>query len=101
MVATAGTGAVREAVTGTLELATGTRRAGSRAASPARGRRSSARPTRSSARRSGSSARDLDAFLAALDPEPLAAELDAFVDAALARLPALIGRARATSSSGR
>jgi len=39
----------------------------------------------------GQLGRDLDAFLAALDPEPLAAELDAFVDAAMARLPILIG----------
>ncbi|HSD80452.1 MAG TPA: hypothetical protein VLB47_07320, partial [Solirubrobacteraceae bacterium] len=34
--------------------------------------------------------RDVDAFLAALDPEPLAAELDALVADALARLPDLL-----------
>ena len=32
---------------------------------------------------------DLDAFLAALDPEPIAAELDALIDAALAKTPQL------------
>ena len=35
-------------------------------------------------------AADADALLAALDPEPLAAELDGLIDAAVARLPALI-----------
>jgi hypothetical protein len=33
---------------------------------------------------------DLDAFLAALDPEPLAAEMDAFIGAILARTPELL-----------
>jgi hypothetical protein len=34
---------------------------------------------------------DIDAFLAALDPEPIAAELDALVAAVLAKTPALLG----------
>ena len=89
VVASAGPGAVREAVTGTLELATGTVEEVARgvAGAGAEIERAADALERSQL---GQLGRDLDAFLAALDPEPLAAELDAFVDAALARLPALI-----------
>ena len=81
---------MREAVAGTFELATGT--VGDLARGVARAGAAIEGAVDALERSPvGQLAGDVDAFLAALDPEPLAAELDAFVDAALARLPALVG----------
>src|SRR3712207_7755555 len=38
---------------------------------------------------------DLDTFLAALDPEPIAAELDALIGAVLRKAPAILTQVRA------
>lgn len=90
VVASAGPAALREAVGGTFDLATGT--VGDIARGVA-GVGAAIEGAADALERSplGQLGRDLDAFLEALDPEPLAAELDAFVDAAIARLPALLG----------
>jgi len=89
LVADAGPGALRDALGDATALATGT--VGQLAADVA-----AAGPAIDAAAAAlerspvGQLARDVDAFLAALDPEPLAAELDGLVDAAIARIPALI-----------
>jgi hypothetical protein len=86
VLASAGPGALREAVAGTLDLATGTAHD---LATHVAGAGGLVDVAALALERSplGQLGRDVDAFLAALDPEPLAAELDAFVDAAVARLP--------------
>ena len=90
VLASAGPGPLREALAGTLDLAAGTARD---LAAGVSGAGQALEGAALALERSplGQLGRDLDAFLAALDPEPLAAELDAFVNAAVARLPDLVG----------
>ncbi|HSD77010.1 MAG TPA: hypothetical protein VLA98_06380, partial [Solirubrobacteraceae bacterium] len=89
LLASAGPEALHDALRGTLELATGTlgRLATDVASAGVAIERAAGALERSPLGRLG---RDVDAFLAALDPEPLAAELDALVADALARLPDLL-----------
>ena len=89
VVASAGAGAVRDALGETTGLVAGSvdRLAGTVARSGTAIEAAAAALERSPL---ATLATDVDAFLAALDPEPLAAELDALIDAAVGRLPGLV-----------